>query len=64
MGQFGYIGNTAPAQSETSGNKGVFSIEEQQDLLSDSKWAKTGPVIEYVLIAGGGGGRSGKSISR
>ena len=46
MGTFGYIGNTAPDQSETAGNKGIFSVTEQVDLITDSKWAKCKLAIE------------------
>lgn len=59
MSEYGYIGATAPTQSETTGNTGVFSLEEIKGLKDDNKFQKNGPVVEYLAIAGGGGGKNG-----
>ena len=51
--EFGYIGAT-PTQSSSS-NSGVFSNEDVYNLINENKWALQDFVVEYLVIAGGGG---------
>lgn len=59
MSEFGYIGATAPTQSETAGNTGIFSVDEVKNLKDNSQLQKSGPVITYLIVGGGGGGKNG-----
>ena len=59
MSKFGYVGATAPTQSETAGNTGIFSVDDVKNLKDNSQLQKTGPVVTYLIVGGGGGGRSG-----
>ena len=59
MSEFGYIGATAPTQSETAGNSGVFTVDEIKNLKEDNELQKSGPVITYLIVGGGGGGKNG-----
>tara|TARA_B100001939_G_scaffold347887_1_gene371138 strand:- start:530 stop:1453 length:924 start_codon:yes stop_codon:yes gene_type:complete len=57
--EFGYI-PSSPTQS-SSGNTGIFEVNDVVNLISDSQWAVQGLDVSYLVIAGGGGGSTSSS---